>query len=396
MGIASGLPIALTGSTLQAWYTTSGVNLFAIGALSLIGLPYLLKFLWAPLMDCVSFGSYGKRRVWMLLTLAALIVSILVMASMHPKSHPGGMALIAFFVAFFSASFDIAVDAYRTDILTEKERGLGSAYYVFAYRMGALLSGGVALFLASAIGWANTYHLMAASLCFLIVPIYFAQSAEESPLSTHSFLSTAAAAFTQLLSRDKIMWYLLLILLYKLGDALALSLMTNFLLNELHFSLKEIAWAYKVIGFFATILGAFCGGIILLRQPLFTSLLLFGFLQAISNLFFALLAFAGHHLWLMSVSVFVENFCGGLSTAALMALLMSLCDRQFSATQFSVLSAIASLGRVVAGMPAAFLVSALGWTSFFVWTAILSIVPLFVLLYIKRDMDTIRYAEALS
>lgn len=395
MGVASGLPIALTGSTLQAWYSKSHVDLLTIGGLSLIGLPYLLKFLWAPLLDYVSFGPFGKRRVWMLLTLAALIVSILVMASMHPVVHPVGMAIVAFFVSFFSATFDIAVDAYRTDILNDNERGLGSAYYVFAYRIGALISGGVALFLASAIGWANTYHLMAALLCVLIVPIYFAKSAEELPLQNSSLFGAGFAAFSDLFSRDKIIWYLLFIVLYKFGDALALSLMTNFLLNELQFTLKEIGWAYKFVGFFATILGAFCGGIILLRQPLFVSLLAFGFLQACSNLFFALLAWVGHSLWLMSASVFIENFCGGLSTAALMALLMSLCDKRFSATQFSVLSAIASLGRVVSGVPAAFLVGVLGWASFFVWTAVLSVVPLFVLFHIKREMDAIQYAEAL-
>jgi PAT family beta-lactamase induction signal transducer AmpG len=314
---------------------------------------------------------------------------------MHPSVHTVGMAIVAFFVSFFSASFDIAVDAYRTDILNENERGLGSAYYVFAYRLGALISGGVALFLASAIGWANTYHLMAALLCVLIIPIYFAKSAEEAPITACYFFSTALLAFADLFSRDKIIWYLVFIVLYKFGDALALSLMSNFLLNELQFTLKEIGWAYKVVGFFATILGAFCGGILLLRQPLFISLMIFGLMQACSNLFFALLAWAGHHLWLMGISIFIENFCGGLSTAALMALLMSLCDKRFSATQFSVLSAIASLGRVISGVPAAFLVNILGWTSFFVWTAILSVLPLFVLLYIKREMDAVSYAEAL-
>jgi PAT family beta-lactamase induction signal transducer AmpG len=343
-------------------------------------------------MDSISFGHYGKRRVWMLLTLAALSVSILVMASMQPRTQPIGMALVALFVAFFSASFDIAADAYRTDSLSETERGLGSAYYVFAYRIGNLISGGVALFLASAIGWANTYHVMAGLLCLLLIPVYFAESPDESSFVSQPFFVTAYAALTNLLSRDKIAWYIAFIALYKFGDALALSLMTNFLLSTLQFSLKEIGVAYKFVGFFATISGAFLGGIILLRQPLFTGLVIFGLLQAISNLFFAILAYVGHHLWLMGSAIFIENFCGGLSTAALMALLMSLCDKRFSATQFAMLSAIASLGRVLSGIPAAFLVDFLGWTSFFVWTAILSILPLFLLFNVRREMDAGQYA----
>lgn len=394
MGVASGLPLALTGSTLQAWYSKSQVGLLTIGGLSLLGLPYLFKFLWAPFMDLISFGHYGKRRVWMLLTLAFLIINILIMASLDPVLNPYAMVLVAFIVAFSSASFDIAVDAYRTDILLENERGLGSAYYVFAYRIGALISGGVALFLASAIGWANTYHLMAALLCVLMIPIYFAEPTVETTFSHHSFFKVTKDALSNLLSREKIIWCLLFIILYKFGDALALSLMTNFLLNELQFTLQEIGWAYKIVGFFATIMGAFVGGIILLRQPLFVSLFIFGFLQACSNLLFAYLAWMGHDILVMSVSIFVENFCGGLSTTALMAFLMSLCNKRFTASQFAILSALASLGRVLAGYPAALLIGAIGWISFFIWTAILSLIPLCLIPLIKREMGTISYAEA--
>lgn len=392
LGFSSGLPLALTSSTLQAWFTEAHIDLVTIGALSLVGIPYTLKFLWAPLMDHYSFPILGKRRGWILLAQGGVVITLLLLANLQPGTQASMMGLTALAVAFFSASQDISITAYQTDVLHEEERGLGAAYYIFAWRMAALLSGGLALVFADYLGWKLTYEIMALLVLAVMYATYRAPQAVEPAVGTRNVLQTTAAALGDLWQRDKIIALLVFILLYKFGDALALQLMTNFLLRGLGFSLTEVGLAYKVFGSLATILGVFTGGLFLTRWPIFRALLVFGIAQAFSNLMFVLLAMSGKTFFLMAASIFIEHFCTGMSTAALLAFMMSLCNHRYTASQFAILSAVASLGRVFLGPVAGVMVDNMGWVQFYLWSFVSCFPGLSLLLLLKGRF--VSYAQA--
>lgn len=386
LGFASGLPLSLTGSTLQAWFTEAHVSLKTIGTLSLLGIPYTLKFLWAPLMDHYGFSRLGKRKSWILLMQLALVLSLLLLSQMDPAIQASSIGMIALMVAFFSASQDISINAYTTDVLHVNERGLGAAYTVFAYRVAALISGGLALVFADYFGWKRTYEFMAFLMLLSMIPTYFSPRAAEVVSSARNIYQTTKLALTDMLQRDKIILVLFFIIFYKFGDALALSLVTNFLLKGLGFTLTEVGLTYKIVSFVAIILGGFIGGIILTRWNIYRALLMFGIAQAISNLSFAALALVGKHYLFMASSVFIENFCSGLSTAALLAFIMSLCDRRYTASQFALFSAVSSLGRVFLGPVAALMVENLGWAQFYVWSVILCFPGILLLMFLKNEV----------
>jgi len=393
LGFSSGLPLALTGSTLQAWFTKSGVNLMAIGMLSLLGLPYILKFLWAPLMDQFHFPG-GRHRGWILFTQFGLFLMLFILANMNPNQHATLIGLLAITIAFLSASQDVAIDAYRTDMLEPQERGIGVAYYTFAYRMAMLVSGGLAWVLADTFGWRMTYQTMAVLLLFAMVMTYRAPAAPVVTLPRQSLWCTISQAFYYLLSQEKIALLLLFVALYKFGDALSAALLSNFLLHELGFSLTEIGLAYKIISIVATIMGAFVGGVILTRMSLYTALLWFGLAQAFAILTLVALAMLGKNFIFMFITLFVDSFCSGMGTTAFLAFLMSLCDKRYTATHFAFLSAIASLGRVFLGPAAALLVEQVGWVQFYLWSFFLSFPGLLVLMLLKTRVND--YATAVE
>lgn len=393
LGFSSGLPLALTTSTLQAWFTKANINIVTIGALSLLGIPYTLKFLWAPIMDHYSLRLFGKRRGWILLMQLCVAVTLLLLANMDPSTQTNMMALIALTVAFFSASQDIAIDAYRTDVLLPEERGLGASYFVFAYRIAMLVSGGLALICADYLGWKVTYQLMALLILLSMLPTFFAPHTVEAPTAKNLF-RTISASLLDLLQREKIVLLFLFIIFYKFGDAFAMSLMTPFLINGLGFSLTEVGSAYKIVSFIAVILGGFTGGLILLRWNIYRALLVFGLAQSFSNLTFVVLALAGKNFLLMTSSIFIENFCSGLSTAAFFAFLMSLCNQRFSAGQYALLSAIASLGRVFLGPIAGVVVQNVGWVQFYIWSFVLCLPGILFLMLLKDKVFQHAHAAA--
>ncbi|MBX3709212.1 MAG: MFS transporter [Gammaproteobacteria bacterium] len=394
LGFSSGLPIALTGATLQAWFTQADVALRTIGTLSLLGVPYTLKFLWAPLMDHYGFSRLGKRKSWIMLMQAGLVTALLLLSQMDPAMQAGSMGVVALAITFFSASQDISINAYTTDVLIPEERGLGAAYSVFAYRVALLVSGGLALIYADYFGWKRTYELMALLVLLSMLPTYMAPRTPEIAASANNLYQTTKQAILDMLQREKIVLLLLFIILYKLGDALALSLITNFLLHGLGFSLTEVGLAYKVVSFVAVVLGGFAGGLLLTRWNVYLALLIFGIAQAFSNLMFALLALVGKHFYLMVASVFVENFCSGLSTAALLAFMMSLCDHRYTASQFALFSAVASLGRVFLGPIAALMVEHLGWIQFYIWSFVICFPGIFLLTSLKGEVMYHAHATA--
>ncbi|HEX6002793.1 MAG TPA: MFS transporter [Burkholderiales bacterium] len=388
LGFASGLPLALTAGTLQAWLAVDGVDIKTIGLFTLVGQPYTYKFLWAPLMDRYTPPFLGRRRGWLLITQLALLGAIAFMGTLDPRESPWLLAAVAFGIAFLSASQDIVFDAYRTDVLRDAERGPGAAISVLGYRVAMLVSGGGALVLADQwLGWNAMYFLMAALMGVGLVATWFAPEPEEPARAPESLARAIAEPLQEFFARDGAWLLLVLIVLYKLGDAFAGSLTTAFLIQGAGFSATAVGAVNKALGLAATIVGALVGGAWMLKLGLYRALLVFGLLQAVTNLGFMLLAVVGHNYALMVSVVGLENLCGGMGTAAFVALLMSLCDKRFSATQYALLSALAAVGRVYVGPASGVLVSALGWAPFFFFTFLIAL-PGIALLWLMRSQLT--------
>lgn len=390
LGFSSGLPLALTGGTLQAWLTVKGVDLATIGLFALVGQPYTYKFLWAPLMDRYSIPLLGRRRGWLVVTQLALLGAIAWMGTLSPKDSPWLLAGLALAVAFLSASQDIVFDAYRTDILGAQERGAGAAVSVFGYRIAMLVSGGLALILADGwLGWMGTYWLMAALMLVGVVTVWVAEEPATPPRAPHTLGQAVREPLVEFFGRDGAWLLLVLIVLYKLGDAFAGSLSTAFLLRGPGFSLTEVGLVNKWLGVGATILGALAGGALMARLRLYRALLLFGVLQAITNLGYMALALAGKSYVLMIGAVAAENLCGGMGTAAFVALLMAMCDRRHSATQYALLSALAALGRVYVGPAAGEMAKIFGWSEFFLFTFLVALPGIAMLVWQRRRIEAI-------
>ena len=388
MSFSSGLPLALTGSTLQAWYTVSNVSIVTIGFLTLVGQPYIFKFIWAPLMDRYIPPFLGRRRGWIMITQVLLVLTIALMAFFDPSIQPTKLALAALLVAFLSASQDISLDAYRTDILTPEERGTGAALWSNGYRIAMIISGAVALMLAAKWGWRVTYLIMSLLMFIGIITTFLAAEPKiETTLLPNSLWSTAKDAMSDLLSRKYIWWLFLFMVIYKLGDAFALSLSSVFYLRGLGFNLDQVAWVGKIFGTVAGIAGILIGGGIMVRLSLYRALMLFGWLQALSTLMFLWLALAGKVMWIFASAVFLEHLTGGMGSIALFVFLMALCDQRYTATQYAVLSAVVSLGRVYVGPAAGYTIKAIGWPEFFVISFVLGLVGLILLHFLRNRVD---------
>ncbi len=498
LGFASGLPLALTGQALQAWLTVDGIDIATIGFLSLVGLPYTFKFLWAPLMDRFELPWLGRRRGWLVLTQLGLALALLALSSTQPAASIRVFALLAVAVAFISASQDIVIDAYRTDLLAHAERGLGASLNVMGYRLAMIVSGGVALIWTDpnqggGWTWPEVYRFMAglmvaaAVLSATVLP-KLAHAAAPSSVARHDvlgFLAVLAAVAAGAVLSDRFAgsvaqallgpllaggslpptlqqrwvdllalllgigftlplaaWaarrarfetllgglrsyfgqpgaaaFLVFIVLYKLGDAFAGSLMTPFLLKSMAFSPAEVGVVNKVIGLWLTIGGALLGGALMLKLGLWRALLLFGVLQMASNVGFWWLAVSGKGLlpglvipafdwWFVKLAtpapvdgglllvVAAENLSGGMGTAAFVAFLMSLCNQRFTATQFALLSAFASVGRVWVGPVAGVLAESIGWPAFFVTSTVLAAPALVMLWWLRASVRALEVDPA--
>ena len=499
LGFASGLPLALTGQAMQAWLSLEGIDVATIGFLSLVGLPYTFKFLWAPLMDRFDPPWLGRRRGWLVLTQLLLAGALLLMAGTSPKESMRLYALLAGAIAFLSASQDVVIDAYRTDLLPAPERGLGASLSVLGYRLAMILSGGIALIWTDPVNaggpagwtWPEVYRLMAllmvaaAGVSALLLPRLPRLERPESVARNDliGFAAVLAAAAVGYLLTDRVLgplsstllgplleqttlaptlrqrwadllallagiaitlplgagaarvarfetllggmasyfaqpgaWaFLGFIVLYKLGDAFAGSLMTPFLLKAMAFGSAEVGVVNKVIGLWLTIGGALLGGALMLRLGLWRSLMLFGVLQMASNLGFWWLAVHGQGAlpgltvpafdWgflklaqatpvdggLLMVVAF-ENISGGMGTAAFVAFLMSLCNQRFTATQYALLSAFAAVGRVWVGPLAGVLAESIGWPSFFLVSTLAALPALWMLMRLRPTVQALEIA----
>ncbi len=498
LGFASGLPLALTGQAMQAWLTVDGIDIAAIGFLSLVGLPYTFKFLWAPLMDRFELPWLGRRRGWLVLTQLALAGVLLLLAGTSPTASIRAFALLAVAVAFVSASQDVIIDAYRTELLAHAERGLGASLGVMGYRLAMILSGGIALIWTDPAqgggwDWPGVYRLMAVLMAGLAVFSALALPRVPHPQVPSSaagrdvrgFLAVVAAVVVGVIVTDRLLtplaqaalgpwlasgglapalqarwaelaallggvaltlplaaWaarrarfetllgglsnyfatpgaaaFLLLIVLYKLGDAFAGSLLTPFLLKSMAYTSAEVGVVNKVLGLWLTIGGALVGGALMLRLGLWRALFFYGVLQMASNLGFWWLATTGRGAlpgttvpafdWSfvalaaatpvdggLLLAVAFENITGGMGTAAFVAFLMSLCNQRFTATQFALLSAFASIGRVWVGPLAGVLAESIGWPAFFILSTVLALPALAMLWWLRAAVRALEVDPA--
>lgn len=366
LGFASGLPLLLIGNTLKAWMTLEKVDLGAIGWFSLASLPYSFKFLWSPFLDRFTLPFLGRRRGWLIVMQIALIVAIALMGFQQPKQGLQLLAINAIVIAFLSATQDIATDAYRTDVLTQLEMGAGAAVFILGYRIALLVAGSLALILADKMPWSSVYLLMAGTMAIGIFATLLAPEPKEiSPPA--SLADAVVLPFGEFFQRQGVLHGILILLfitLYKLGDALLSNMTTPFLLNT-GFTKTDIGAIQVGMGLIATIVGALAGGSILSKIGINRSLWVFGFLQAVSNLAYYFLSLVGKNYQAMVLAINIEQFCGGLGTAAFVAFLMSLCNQRFSATQYALLSSLMAVSRDILAAPGGEIVKSTSWSMFF-------------------------------
>lgn len=389
MGFSCGLPLLLTISVLQAWMKDEGVDLTVIGMMALVGLPYTLKFLWAPFMDRFTLPFLGRRRGWLLITQVALMCSIAGLGFTDPV-NPWIVAFAAFLVTFFSASQDIVVDAYRREDFIDSELGLASSLYINGYRVGMLLASGGGLIMADQMSFSFVYLIMAACMLPGIITTLLAHEPEAEAGTPESLKEAVVNPLVEYFSRQNALWILAFILFYKIGDTMASAMTTPFYL-DIGFSKTEIGTVVKLFGFWATIGGSLIGGVIMLRLGIKRSLWVFGFLQAFSTACFAILARIGHSIPVLSAVIAFENLSSGMGTAAYAAFMASITNKKFTATQYALLSSLMGIPRVLASAPTGFLAKNLGWESFFISCTLIAIPGMLLLLkfapWNSRDVE---------
>ena len=399
MGFSSGLPLALTGATLSIWLKEDGVSLTAIGLFAQVGLAYNLKFLWAPVLDRVPLplltSWLGRRRSWAVFIQILLALSILALARADPAIDSWRTALVAFVVAFFSASQDIVIDAFRVELLEDREQGAGAAATQVGYRIGMLASGAGALYLASAFGWRGAYTVMAFLVAVGMAAVLLIHEPAAARPSRANWLRAAVVApFADFMTRHDWLVILLFVVLYKTGDAVAGWMSGPFYIS-IGFDKVEIASISKVFGLVASMAGVILGGWLVLRAGIMRALLIGGVLQALSNLAYIAQFWAGHDLPMLAVTIATENVTGGIGSAAFVAYLSRLCNPAFTATQYALLSALAAVSRTFIASGGGWLADRLGWAPFFTAATLLCAPGLLLLLFLmRRDAPPTRSAAA--
>jgi MFS transporter, PAT family, beta-lactamase induction signal transducer AmpG len=371
MGFSSGLPLLLTGSTLQAWLKESGVSLTTIGLSAFIGLPYTLKFLWAPIFDRYVL-PLGRRRGWLLVTQLLLTASIVALAFAQPKSQLAGLALASLFITFFSASQDIVIDAYRRESLTNDELSFGSALAVNGYRVGMLVASGGALILADATSFQTAYLVMAAAMAAGILTTVLSPEPTPGGATPKTLQEAVVKPFVEFFQRDGALATLAFLVLYKLGDNMAGAITTPFYL-DLGFTKTEIGTVVKLWGFWATIVGGTVGGLLVLKIGLPRALVWFGIGQIVSTFGFVVLAKIGHSVPTLAAVVAFENLTAGMGMAAFVGLMGALTDRRFTATQYALLSSLMGVPRVIFAAPTGAMATAMGWQGFFIFCCVIAL-----------------------
>jgi PAT family beta-lactamase induction signal transducer AmpG len=381
MGFSCGLPLLLTMGVLQAWMKEEGVDLTWIGMITLVQIPYTWKFVWAPVLDRFTPPFLGRRRGWLISAQAALIVAIIALGYTNPTQNVGLMVLAAVLVAFFSATQDIVVDAYRREDLPDEELGLGSSLYIYGYRIGMWLASGGGLILADHMPFSRVYLIMAGCMFIGVMTTLLAPEPPAAAGTPQTIKEAVIAPLVEYFNRTGALWILTFILFYKIGDTMASAITTPFYL-DIGFTKTEIGTVVKLFGSWATISGAICGGILMLRLGINRSLWVFGVLQALSTACFALLARTGHSIPVLSGVIAFENLSSGMGTAAFVAFMASITNKKFTATQYALLTSIMGLPRVLASAPTGFMAKHIGWEDFFIACALIAVPGMLLLLKI--------------
>ena len=386
MGFVSGVPLLLTITLLQAWLTDEGIAKSTIGLFALVGLPYSLKFLWAPIFDKYIINALGRRRGWLIVSQVALIISIVGLGMTNPSLSAINVAILALLVTFFSASQDIVIDAYRRESLLDDEQTLGASAYVLGYRIGALAAGAGGLILADLISYQFVYMIMASIMVIGVVTTIIADEPlqEDEPKTLQDAIIKPFTEFFDRKGFNSAVLILLFVLLYKVGDTMAHSLSTNFYL-DIGFTKTEIGTVVKVFGLIATLIGAFLGGLISLRIGLYKSLIIFGIFQAVATLGFSVLASVGNYISVLMVVISLENLAAGMGYTAYLAFMANMTNKEFTATQFALMTAIMSIPRTFFSGSSGFLVEILDWQIYFIFCSLIAIPALIILMKIKGD-----------
>jgi len=384
LGFASGLPLYLTGSTLKAWMTDEGLSLATIGLFSFVTLPYSLKVFWAPFLDRYALPGLGRRRGWMLLMQAGTVVALVALAMAQPRLGLLPVAILALAVAFTSATFDIAVDAWRAEALEQKQLGLGNSIHIAAYRVAMLVSGGLALILAQAMGWRFTYLAMAGLTVLGMAGTWLAENTDTTAQAPRSLQEAVVGPLKDLLQRKGIAYLLVFAVFYKLGDWLAESMTMPFLLRGMGFSKMQIGTVQKTTAMLAIIGGGLIGGWMLTRMSLRKALWICGFMQAGSILGFWVISLLGRHLPLLVAANTLENLAYGMGGSAFAALLMGSCNRSYTGTQYALFSALMALPRTFFAGLTGFMADWYGWKLYFPVCAAAAIPGLLLLLLWDR------------
>lgn len=397
LGFSSGLPLALTASTLSAWLAESGINKSTIGLFAAVSTPYALKFLWAPLIDGLRFPILcrllGFRRGWLVAMQLAVAFSLMLLGLADPSISPWVTASAALLVAICSASQDIIIDAYRVEILKPEQYGAGAANAVLGYRIGMIVSSAGALYLATYIGWLGTYWVMATLMGIGITAALITGEPDVvhdvkpvHELGMRGWISQfVLAPLKEFMGRDHWFAILLFIVLYKLADAF-IGIMTNPFLLEIGFEKTQIAEVVKLYGIGATILGSFIGGWLVQRIGMVRSLWICGIGHALTNLMFVVQARVGADIGILILGISLENITGGMGLAAFVAFMSSLCNVHFTATQYALLSSLSAFGRTWLSMPAGWVAEKLGWEGFFLFATALAIPGLVVLAWLGKRL----------
>lgn len=383
MGFASGLPLLLTGSVVQAWMTDEGVDLTTIGLFALVGLPYTLKFVWAPLLDRFTPPFLGRRRGWLFPVQLILAGVIYYLSLQNPSASAMGVAIAALLVTFFSATQDIVIDAYRRESLSDDEQGLAASLYVNGYRIGMLLASGGGLILADMVSFATVYQIMAAIMLLASLPTLFAKEPTPEAGQPTTLQQAVVQPFMEFFQRNDAVLILLFILLYKMGDTMASNMTVPFYL-DIGFSKTEIGTVVKLFGFWATILGGLIGGLLILKTGLYRALWGFGILQALSTAGFILLNSIGHSTPVLAGVIAFENLAAGMGTAAFIGFMASQTDKRFTATQYALLSSLMGVPRVFIAAPTGWMAESLGWNGFFLVCTLIAIPGLLILCRFKN------------
>ncbi len=379
MGFSCGLPLLLTLGLLQAWMKDENIDLAIIGMVNLVQIPYTWKFIWAPVVDRFRLPFLGRRRGWLLISQLLLMISIMALGFSNPLDNLFLMMVMAMLVAFFSATQDIVVDAYRREDLPDNELGLGSSLYMSGYRFGNMVASGGGMIMADFISWSAVYTIMAMCMFIGIITTLFTPEPKEVAGTPVTLKAAVIEPFVEYFKRNGALWMLAFILLYKVGDMMASAITTPFYM-DIGFTKTEIGAVVKVFGTWAIIIGAIIGGTMIVKLGINRSLWVFGFLQAVSTAGFAVLARIGHSLLALSGVIAFENFSMGMGTAAFLAFMASITDKRFTATQYALLSSLMAVPRVIISAPTGYLAKIMGWEPFFILCTVIAIPGMLLLL----------------